>query len=366
MKDIPTPNQVIPFEARPDAGFVDWLTHAGGALAFTTYQAGVLVLFSWTGRQISVFLRRFNKVMGLDVEGERLLLATRNALMEFGNSAVLAHDFREPGRYDALYLPRVSWHHPDINIHDVAFGKTGIWMVSTRFSALCRPSEVHTFEPVWRPPFVDDWVPEDRCHLNGLAMQEGEPAYVTAMARCNIAGGWREQKVAGGIVMHVPNGEIVLDGLAMPHSPRWHDGYLYILNSGAGELLRLDKGSGRAEIVCSLQGYLRGLTFHGQHALVGLCQIRESNVFGGMPVKERYERLLCGVAIVDLISGRQVGMLEITSGCTEIFDIRVLTGRLRPAILNLEQPDVNDAISVPGAYYWMRPENEIKEPPAKA
>lgn len=356
------PQGVIPFEARPDQAFVEWLAQqAGGALAFTTYQAGVLALFSWTGRQISVFLRRFPKVMGLDADEGRMLLATRNALMVFGNSKVLAHNFREPGRYDALYLPRASYHHPDLSVHDVAFGKDGIWFVNTRFSTLCHPSETHTFEPVWRPPFVDDLVPEDRCHLNGLAMRDRVPAFVTALGRTNTAGGWRDNKASGGIVMHVPSGEIIADGLAMPHSPRWHAGRLYVLNSGAGELLCINPESGSRDVVCRLQGYLRGLAFAGQYAIVGLCQIRETQVFGGVPVQAAHDKLLCGVAIVDLISGKAAGMLEITSGCTEIFDVRVLNGHRRPAILNLEQPDTGDAVSVPGAYYWLRPDNEIKD-----
>jgi uncharacterized protein (TIGR03032 family) len=146
----------------------------------------------------------------------------------------------------------------------------------------------------------------------------------------------------------------------MPHSPRWHAGRLYLLNSGAGELLRLNTESGQHEVICRLQGYLRGLTIVGHHALVGLCQMRETNVFGGMPVQRAYDRLLCGVALVDLITGQQVGLLEITSGCTEIFDLKLLAGQRHPAILNLEQPDIKDAVSVPGAHYWLRPENEIK------
>lgn len=358
----PAPAQTIPFDARPDPGFMDWLVNqAGGALAFTTYQAGVLALFSWNGQQVSVFLRRFPKVMGLDVDAERMLLATRNELMVFGNSKVLANNFREPGRYDALYLPRASYHYPDINVHDAAFGNGKIWFVNTRFSTLCHPSDTHTFEPAWRPPFVDDLAPEDRCHLNGLAMRDGEPAFVTALGRTNTAGGWRDNKASGGLVMQVPGGDVIADGLAMPHSPRWHAGRLYVLNSGAGELLCINPESGQRDVVCRLQGYLRGLAFTGHYAVVGLCQIREARVFGGMPVEAAYEKLLCGIAIVDLISGKQAGLLEITSGCTEIFDVRVLAGQQRPAILNLEQSDIKDAISVPGAYYWLRPENEIKD-----
>ncbi len=355
------PPNVIPFEAHPDAGFRRWLAQTQSTLAVSTYQAGMLAFFSWNGEAISVFLRRFEKVMGLDWDGVRLLLATRHALLVYANSKTLAHRFREPGRYDALYLPRASYPHPDLHIHDVAFGAGGIWMVNTRFNCLARPSDEHTFEPLWRPQFITDLVPEDRCHLNGLAMRDGKPAYVTALAESNTAGGWREHKVSGGVVIDFASGEIVTRGLAMPHSPRCHEGSLYVLNSGAGELLQIDPARGTREVVCRLDGYLRGLAFSGSYALIGLCQARETQIFGGMPVEIAHDRLRCGLAVINLQSGARIGLLEITSGCTELFDIRVLTGQLRPAIVHMDAPDALEAISVPGCYFWLRPENLIKD-----
>ncbi len=356
-----SPPQVIPFEARPDPGFSRWLAESRGTVAVSTYQAGMLAFFSWNGEAISVFLRRFEKVMGLDWDGTRLLLATRHALWVYANSRVLAHRFREPGRYDALYLPRVSYAYPDLHIHDVALGTDGIWMVNTRFNCLARPSNEHTFEPLWRPRFITDLVPEDRCHLNGLAMRDGRPAYVSALAETNAAGAWRDHKVSGGVVIDCDSGEVVTRGLAMPHSPRLHRGSLYILNSGAGELLRIDPARGTTEVVCRLDGYLRGLAFSGPHALIGLCQARETQIFGGMPVEIAHDRLKCGLAVVDLRSGERVGLLEITSGCTELFDIRMLAGQLRPAIVHADAPDALEAISVPGCYFWLRTENLIRD-----
>ena len=356
-----SPPQVIPFEARPDPGFSRWLAESRGTVAVSTYQAGMLAFFSWNGEAISVFLRRFEKVMGLDWDGTRLLLATRHALWVYANSRVLAHRFREPGRYDALYLPRVSYAYPDLHIHDVALGTDGIWMVNTRFNCLARPSNEHTFEPLSRPRFITDLVPEDRCHLNGLAMRDGRPAYVSALAETNAAGAWRDHKVSGGVVIDCDSGEVVTRGLAMPHSPRLHRGSLYILNSGAGELLRIDPARGTTEVVCRLDGYLRGLAFSGPHALIGLCQARETQIFGGMPVEIAHDRLKCGLAVVDLRSGERVGLLEITSGCTELFDIRMLAGQLRPAIVHADAPDALEAISVPGCYFWLRPENLIRD-----
>lgn len=349
------------FDCRPDAGFMDWLAGSGGSLAITTYQAGKLLLIGWNGSQISLLLRDFDKAMGLDTDGDRLLLATRYGVGLYANTPALAPNYREPGRYDALYLPRVDWPMPDMNIHDVALTGDDIWLVATRCNALISPSDRHSFEPRWRPPFISDLVPEDRCHLNGLAMVDGKPGFVTALGETDELVGWRERKADGGIVIDVTSGEIVLRGLAMPHSPRWHDGKLYVLNSGAGELLCVDPQTGSSETVCRLQGYLRGLTFVGAYAVIGLCQIRETHIFGGMPVQRAYDRLLCGVAIVDLANSRQVGCLEITAGCSEIFDLRFLDGIRKPNILNREKTDSHDALTAPGCHFWLRETNVVED-----
>ena len=37
------------------------------------------------------------------------------------------------------------------------------------------------FSPRWRPPFVSALAPEDRCHLNGLAMVDGVLLLVDAV-----------------------------------------------------------------------------------------------------------------------------------------------------------------------------------------
>lgn len=346
------------FDCRPDRGFLEWLAASGGTLAVSTYQAGVLMLLGWNGRQLSVLLRRYDKVMGLDVEDSRLLLATRHGLSLHANAPALAPHYLKPGQYDALFLPRSTWHLPDLGVHDVALAGPDTWMVLTRFSCLANPSDEYTFRPRWRPKFVSDLTPDDRCHLNGLAMRDRKPAYVTALGETDTPGGWRDNKASGGIVMDVAANEVITRGLAMPHSPRWYRDQLYVLNSGAGELLRVDHGTGETEVVCKLQAYLRGLTFVGKHALVGLCQIRESNTFGGMPVQAEHDRLLCGVALVNLETGRQEGLLEITQGCTEIYDLRFLAGMKQPNVLNLEKPETSLAVSAPGAWYWLAREGQ--------
>jgi len=346
-----------------DEGFQSWLSQAGGSVAISTYQAGKLALVGWNGQQVSLLLRQFDKPMGMAVQGDRLALATRHQVLLFANSPVLAPPYLEdqPGRYDALYLPRASYFTGDLNIHDLAWGDEGLWMVNARFSCLSSLSADFSFVPRWQPPFISQVVPEDRCHLNGLALVEGKPLYVTALGTTNTAGGWRERKATGGVLIDVATSEIISRGLSMPHSPVWHDHALWLLNSGAGELLRVEPQSGEATVVCTLPGFLRGLCCVGNYALIGLCQIREQHIFGGLPVQERFEQLRCGVAVVDLRSGQQVGLLEFPSGCEELYSVQFLPQVLRPTILNADQPETRQAVTAPNFAYWLRPSAQIAD-----
>jgi uncharacterized protein (TIGR03032 family) len=296
----------------------------------------------------------------------QLALATRHEVTLFADAPLLAPDYleRERGRYDALYLPRTSHYTGDINAHDLAFdGQGRLWLVNTRFCCLAHSSDRYSFEPVWKPPFISEIVPEDRCHLNGLAMVDGKPRYVTCLGETDVVGGWREKKATGGCIIDVDANEVISRGYAMPHSPRWYRGRLYFLNSGAGELCVLDPKTGRHEVVCVLPAYLRGVTFVGDHAVVGMCQIREKHIFGQLPVQQRFAKLLCGVQVIDLRSGTPVGMFEFTRGCQELFEVMFLPSSRRPMILNLQKDATRDAFTAPAFSYWLRPSNEI--PPGR-
>jgi uncharacterized protein (TIGR03032 family) len=344
-------------------GFRDWLARSGGSLLVTTYQAGKVAALGWDGSRVTLLMREFDKPLGMAVQGNRLVLATRHDVWMLANAPLLAHDYLEdrPGQYDSLFVPRATYHTGDLNIHDVAMEGDDLILVNTRFSCLARLSPSHNFTPIWRPPFVTDLVPEDRCHLNGLATRDGKPRYVTALGTTDVAGTWRERKATGGVVMDVETNEILVDSLAMPHSPRWHDGRLWVLNSGTGELLRIDPATGDFESVCGLPGYLRGLCFVGPYAVVGLCKIREKHIFGGLPIQERCKTLRCGVAVVDVRRGVEVGMFEFTAGCEELYDVRFLPGARRPMILNLEKSASREAMTNPESSFWLRPISEIRD-----
>jgi uncharacterized protein (TIGR03032 family) len=249
-----------------------------------------------------------------------------------GEQHTLARQIPPHGRFDRCYLPRTTVVTGGMHGHEMAYGSRhgerdgveNLWVVNTLFSCLVGLDPRYNFVPRWKPPFVSGLVAEDRCHLNGLAMRDGSPAYVTVMARTDRPGGWREERNDSGAILHVPSGETVTTGLSMPHSPRLHRGELFVLNSGFGRLEHVDPGSGARTTVALMPGYARGLAFHGNHAFIGLSRIRETNIFGGAPIAQHHAELKCGLGVVDMTTGNTVATLEFSTGIDEIFDVQVL------------------------------------------
>lgn len=317
-------------------GFARWISQSGGSVAVSTYQAGKIVLIGWDGQQVSVLLRDFNKPMGLAVNGCQMAVACRNEIVLLSNAELIAPHYPEQnsGRYDALFLPRAVYYTGDLSIHDIAFGGDGLWMINTRFSCLSVLTEQFSFSPRWRPPFITHLTPEDRCHLNGLAMCGGKPRFVTAHGETNVGGAWRSDRVKGGALIDVETGESVIREFCMPHSPRQHNDRWWILNSGQGELCVFDPEHGACDVVCSLPGYVRGLSFVDDYAIIGLSKIRSSHLFDGLPIQDRFKPLICAVAVVDLKTGTNLGMFQFTEGCEELYDVQFIPGISKPSILN--------------------------------
>jgi uncharacterized protein (TIGR03032 family) len=253
-------------------------------------------------------------------------------VLDYRNFPVVAPRIEPQGKHDACFLPRNKHFTGDIRIHEIAFAQGELWLVATNFSCLATLDAEHSFVPRWTPPFVTKLANEDRCHLNGLCVLEDQVRYVTALGETDEPGGWRGNKATGGILIDVPSGETVLSGLSMPHSPRWHDGRLWLLESGKGALSVADLDSGSVETVAELPGFTRGLLFAGGLAFVGLSQVRETATFGGLPLMERLEERLCGIWAVDPQSGRTAGFLRFEELVQEVFDVALLPGLRYPEI----------------------------------
>src|SRR5262249_38321825 len=156
------------------------------------------------------------------------------------------------GLHDRVYLPRSSHVTGDVFIHEMAWGEDELWFVNTKFSCLCTRHPEFSFVPRWQPSFITGLAPEDRCHLNGLAMNDQRPSVVSALGVADSPGGWRAHKRNGGILIDVASGEIVVRGLSMPHSPRWYEGQLWLLESGTGSLGIVDPARQRYQSIATL------------------------------------------------------------------------------------------------------------------
>jgi uncharacterized protein (TIGR03032 family) len=306
----------------------------------------VIVLRQEAGR-LNTHLRAFDLPMGVATDRERLVIGTRRELWHFRNQPAVARKIPPAESHDACYLPSSCHVTGDLRIHDVAFAKDELWAVNTLFSCLVTFDDQHSFVPRWQPKFVSALTPEDRCHLNGLAVVDGEPRYVTALGTSDTPGGWRGNKATGGVVIDITSDEIVADGLSMPHSPRWHRDQLWVLESGVGRLGRVDLASGSVETVAELPGFTRGLSFLGPYAFVGLSQVRET-LFEGVPIKERPDRS-CGVWVVDVRDGQTVGFLRFEGLVQEIFDVQVLRGARFPDLVEPSDKRVATSYVLPDA-----------------
>jgi uncharacterized protein (TIGR03032 family) len=332
--------------------FPEWLAGTSSSIALTTYQAGKLFLLGVKpdGR-LSVFERTFPRCMGLAVseDGRSLALAIRHSIQRFDN--VVPPGEGGADGFDAVYAPHASWVTGDLDVHDVGFGADGRPIfVNTLFGCLATVSDGASFRPIWKPDFISKLAAEDRCHLNGLAMEAGRPVYVTAVSRSDVADGWRDRRDDGGIVIEVATGAIVAQGLSMPHSPRLHEGRLWLLNSGTGEFGHVDLASGRFEPVAFCPGYARGLAFIGNHAVIGLSLARENRTFSGLALDDalaaRDVAPRCGLAVIDLTSGDMRHWVRIEGVVRELYDVAALPGVRQPSAIGFKTEEVNHVISI--------------------
>jgi uncharacterized protein (TIGR03032 family) len=342
--------------------FTSWLYEQNLSLALTTYQAGKLLFVGLQqDGKLSIFERTFNRCMGLYAHGSSLYMSCLYQLWRFENTLT-------PGQvhsgYDAMYVPQLAYVTGDLDIHDVVLSDSSYPIpqtasclpaqkpifINTLFSCLGAVSETHSFLPLWRPPFISKLAAEDRCHLNGLALRDGRPRYVTAASQSDVADGWRDHRSAGGCVMDIESNEILLSGLSMPHSPRWYQDKLWLLNSGTGEFGYADLDQGKFIPVAFCPGYLRGFAIHGDFAIVGISQPRHNKTFSGLELDEKLQEKKaeprCGLLVIDLRSGDIVHSLRIDGVILELYDIVALPGVRRPMAIGLHTDEIQRVISV--------------------
>ena len=340
------PEEKVAYSVSP--GFSAFLGSRRISLAMSSYQSGKFYLLGQNlDGGLMVHERFFRKAMGICVPGkDTILLATLFQIVKFRN--VLEPDQQINNLHDGCYVPREIFVTGELDAHDIGQLADGRPVfVNTLYNCLATPSERHSFTPLWKPPFVSKIVKEDRCHLNGLAMEEGVPRYVTAVSKSDTIDGWRDRRFDGGIVIDVQSGEIVAGGLSMPHTPRLYRGKLWILNSGTGEIGWIEpRGSadGAAfHVLAFCPGFVRGLAFHGKYAFVGLSKPRYER-FEGLALDKKLTETdsepWCGVQVIDLDSGACVHWFRIDGPVGELYDLGVVPGVVRPMALGFATNEI--------------------------
>nr|MDJ0574179.1 TIGR03032 family protein [Xenococcaceae cyanobacterium MO_234.B1] len=222
--------------------------------------------------------------------------------------------------------------------------------VNTLFSCLATVSQTHSFKPIWQPPFISKLAAEDRCHLNGVALRDGKARFVSVVGKTDIADGWRDNRQNGGCIINVKTNEIVAEGLSMPHSPRWYQDKLWVLNSGTGEFGFINIKQGTFKPIAFCPGYLRGCAFSGNYAIVGLSQSRDNKTFADLPMNNKLEQQgvepRCGLMVIDLNTGDIVHWLRIQGVVKELYDVAVLPGIKRPMAIGFKSDEIRRVISI--------------------
>jgi uncharacterized protein (TIGR03032 family) len=329
-------------------GFGQWMGQHGVSLAFTSYQTGNLFLVGLAPNgSVSFHQQVYQRAMGVHAQTDRLYVGGLYQIWRLEN--VLAPDERANGHFDRLFTPRNAQTVGDVDVHEVSVDKSGrIIFVNTKFSCLATVSLKYGFRPIWKPEFISKLAAEDRCHLNGLAMQDGLPRYVTAVSRSDVLNGWRQRRHEGGVLIDVQSDRIVTDQLSMPHSPRVWNGQIYALDSGRGWVIRIDPETGKKEDIAFCPGFLRGMTVWNGFAVATISLPRDGT-FTGLELDEALRKRdgdpWCGVLVINLKTGDIVEHIRLDGAIKELFDVAVIPGAVCPMAIGIDSPEISSMIT---------------------
>lgn len=287
----------------------------------STYNSGKVALLSARGATLSANVWKLPRPMGLAIQDDLLAIAARHHVLVYELTANCPADL-------AQCRLKAAYHTGRLDAHDLAFDSQGLLFANTRFNCAARPSDRVHFARTWQPWFVARSVRRDSCHLNGIGVRDGRLAMATAFCQCGVPAGWRTaERFTSGILIDVQGEQIAVNGLNMPHSPRWHESRWWFCNSGEGAVCTFAPGRAGVEEVAALAGFTRGLTFAHGRAAVGLSRIRRRHILDAPPVRQRWPALRAGVAIIDPASGAETGGVEFVRGGREVYDVAFIPER---------------------------------------
>lgn len=331
--------------------FTSWMAEHRVSLMLTTYEAGKLFsLGVQENGRLSVFERTMPRCMGLFATDDAQTIYVGTQYQIWRLERANRNDQAYQG-YDGLYIPQSCTVTGDLDVHDLAVTDSGeLVFVNTLFSCIARAADDYSFVPIWKPSFISKLAAEDRCHLNGLALRDGRPRYATSVSTTDINNGWREHRQDGGVVIDMDDNSVIAERLSMPHSPRWRDGKLWLLNSGFGEFGYIDPATGAFEAVAFCPGYLRGMAFVNDYALVGLSQPRDNKTFNELPLQDHLATKKasprCGIQVINLNTGDVEHSLEIEGVVSELYDVVQLPNITRPMTIGFKSDEIHHVLSI--------------------
>lgn len=342
-----------PFSLAYTPALPELLSKLGCTIVVSTYQAGKVIFLSPLNEDKIIQLpRTFDKAMGIAIHDDQMVVACRDQVIYLKNSTQLGQFYpKKPNTYDGMFLPRMTYHTGALDVHDIDFCHDGIYAVNTNFSCIIKIDKDHSFTPVWKPDFIQKITAGDHCHLNGMAVDRGRIKYVTAFAKTDTPRQWKENILETGVLIDYESKKVIVDGLSMPHSPRIYNGKLYVLTSGNGELVEIDRTTLSQKVICKIDGFVRGLSFYNGFAFIGLSKLRKnSSTFAHLPIASQAKK--AGIVVVHLDTGTVVGNLHYNTSVDEIYDVQILPDLIRPNILNTLTEDHKLAVSTPKKTFW--------------
>ncbi len=342
-----------PFASEFTPSFGEFLKAINGSLLLSSYQTGKVICLSPTGNAgVKTLTRTFDWPTGIASESDSLAIATKYQVIKFKNSRELAANYPpKKDCYDALFVPRTTYHVGRLALHDMTFTQHGLVAVNTSFSCLCTFDEQFSFTPIWQPPWISELAHEDRCHLNGMATSlDGQIKFVTSLSMDDSMEGWRNDRLKSGILWDVLNNTTVLENLCVPHSPRIFENRCYFLNSGKGELVSVDFNGHNKKVICRFNGFPRGMQIIKGYAVIATSKQRDHAMIDMRSISGNEST--CAINIVHLDSGAIVGALNFLNSCTEIYDLVIIPDSVRPNILRTDQELLLKCVTMPGSTFW--------------
>jgi len=328
-----------------DRYLVNWFEKTKCSLVISSYKSGSTITLSLVDldgtNHVGAYLNTFNRVTGLYYQDNQLWVGCNNQIIKLTNIGQLK---QRENIFNTCFIPKKSFYTTDLNIHDIVINKQDkIFFVTSQFNCVAKPTDKgQCFEVYWKPPWISNIVSEDRCHLNGLALRDDQPRYITTISISNILGGWRENRRTGGIVYDIKEDRVVCSGLSMPHSPRWHHNRLWLLESGTGYFGYIDENE-EFQRKTFIPGFCRGLAFYqDQYAIICSSIDRHESLFVGLKLGDTLvnnnAKAKCGVFIVNLENFNVVHSYIFNRGPIELYDVALIPESGRTRLVDLVDP----------------------------